>query len=80
VSPSVFAVLRLMAISIFVTCCTGRSAGCVPLRIQALRASKVGSTVPNALGSLDHNVILGCSIGISALGHDEDARSSLIML
>ena len=33
VMPSVLAVLRLMSISIFTTCCTGRSAGRMPLRI-----------------------------------------------
>jgi hypothetical protein len=32
--PSVLAVLRLMTKSIFVTCCTGRSAGFSPLRIR----------------------------------------------
>jgi hypothetical protein len=32
--PSVLAVLRLMMSSIFVTCCTGRSAGFSPLRIR----------------------------------------------
>jgi hypothetical protein len=32
--PSVFAVLRLMMSSIFVTCCTGRSAGFSPLRMR----------------------------------------------
>ena len=31
--PSALAVLRLTVISIFVTCCTGRSAGLLPLRI-----------------------------------------------
>jgi hypothetical protein len=34
VRPSVEAVLRLMASSTFVTCCTGRSAGFSPLRIR----------------------------------------------
>src|SRR5262245_14576974 len=34
VMPSVFAVLRLMISSIFVTCCTGRSAGFSPLRMR----------------------------------------------
>ena len=33
VMPSVLAVLRLTTISIFTTCCTGRSAGRMPLRI-----------------------------------------------
>src|SRR5258708_3912498 len=32
--PSALAVLRLMISSIFVTCCTGRSAGFSPLRIR----------------------------------------------
>src|SRR5262245_19321932 len=32
--PSVLAVLRLMISSIFVTCCTGRSAGFSPLRMR----------------------------------------------
>src|SRR5262249_10891797 len=36
VMPSALAVLRLMANSIFVTCCTGRSAGFSPLRIRAV--------------------------------------------
>jgi len=34
VRPSVFAVLRLMSSSIFVNCCTGRSAGFSPLRMR----------------------------------------------
>src|SRR5579862_3611019 len=34
VKPSVFAVLRLMISSIFVACCTGRSAGLSPFRIR----------------------------------------------
>ena len=34
VMPSAFAVLRLMISSIFVYCCTGRSAGVAPLRIR----------------------------------------------
>jgi hypothetical protein len=34
VRPSAFAVLRLMISSIFVTCCTGRSAGLSPLRMR----------------------------------------------
>jgi 7,8-dihydropterin-6-yl-methyl-4-(beta-D-ribofuranosyl)aminobenzene 5'-phosphate synthase len=34
VRPSAFAVLRLMTSSIFVTCCTGRSAGLSPLRMR----------------------------------------------
>ena len=34
VSPSAFAVLRLMAISSLVTCCTGKSVGFVPPRMR----------------------------------------------
>src|SRR5215472_16843940 len=34
--PSALAVLRLMTSSIFVTCCTGRSAGFSPLRIRTM--------------------------------------------
>jgi hypothetical protein len=33
-TPSALAVLRLMTISIFVTCCTGKSAGLLPLRMR----------------------------------------------
>jgi hypothetical protein len=34
VRPSALAALRLMTRSIFVTCCTGRSAGFSPLRMR----------------------------------------------
>ena len=36
VSPSAFAVFRLMTKSIFVGCSTGRSAGLAPLRIRSM--------------------------------------------